>query len=61
MKEFRIMSNRRISEERQSLVLAALCEGAPVNAVCRMFRADKAAVLRIVRETGDAFADYGPK
>src|SRR5438309_8085758 len=50
--------NKRLSKERQSLVLAALCEGAPINAVCRMFRADKAAVLRIIRETGEAFADY---
>ena len=38
--------------------MAALCEGTPINAVCRMFRADKAAVLRIIRETGEAFADY---
>ncbi len=53
--------NKRLSKERQSLVLAALCEGAPINAVCRMFRADKAAVLRIVRETGEAFIDYMDK
>ena len=50
--------NKRLSKERQALVLAALCEGTPVNAVCRMLRADKAAVLRIIRETGEAFADY---
>jgi len=50
--------NKRLSRERQALVLAALCEGTPINAVCRMFRADKAAVLRIIRETGEAFADY---
>ena len=50
--------NKRLSKEKQALVLAALCEGAPVNAVCRMFRADKAAVLRIIRETGEAFAEY---
>jgi IS1 family transposase len=53
--------NKRLSTERQSLVLAALCEGTPVNAVCRMFRVDKAAVLRIIRETGEAFADYMDK
>src|ERR1700676_1957290 len=50
--------NKRLSKEKQALVLAALCEGTPINAVCRMFRADKAAVLRIIRETGEAFADY---
>src|ERR1700693_4902805 len=50
--------NKGISKERQSLVLAALCEGNPVNAVCRMFRVHKSAVLRLVRETGEAFADY---
>ncbi len=50
--------NKRISKERQSLVLAALCEGNPVNAVCRMFRVHKSAVLRLIQETGEAFADY---
>jgi hypothetical protein len=50
--------NKRLSKERQALVLSALCEGTPINAVCRMFRADKAAVLRVIRETGEAFADY---
>ena len=50
--------NKRVSKERQALILAALCEGTPINAVCRMFRADKAAVLRVIRETGEAFADY---
>ncbi|MGH8100936.1 MAG: IS1 family transposase, partial [Chthoniobacterales bacterium] len=44
-----------------ALVLASLCEGTPINAVCRMLRADKAAVLRIIRETGEAFADYMDK
>jgi len=50
--------NKRLSKEKQALVLSALCEGTPVNAVCRMLRADKAAVLRIILETGEAFADY---
>jgi IS1 family transposase len=52
------MANKRLSKERQALVLSALCEGTPINAVCRMFRTDKAAVLRVIRETGEAFADY---
>ena len=36
----------------------ALCEGTPLNAVTRMFRVGKHAVLRVIRETGEAFADY---
>ena len=52
------MANKRLSKEKQVLVLAALCEGTPVNAVARMFRVGKHAVLRVIRETGEAFADY---
>lgn len=50
--------NKRLSKEKQALVLAALCEGTPINAVSRMFHADKAAVLRVIRETGEALQDY---
>src|SRR5438132_4043421 len=50
--------NKRLSQERQALVLAALCEGTPINATARMFRVGKHAVLRVIRETGEAFADY---
>src|SRR5438270_12252372 len=52
------MANKRISKEKQALVLAALCEGAPINAVARMFRVGKHGVLRVIQETGEAFADY---
>ena len=52
------MPNNRLSKERQALVLASLCAGTPINAICRIYRADKAAVLRVIRETGEAFADY---
>src|SRR5216684_6279834 len=52
------MANRRLSKEKQALVLAALCEGTPINAVSRMFKTGKHAVLRVIRETGEAFADY---
>jgi IS1 family transposase len=55
------MPNKRLSKERQALVLSALCEGAPINAVSRMFKTDKAAILRVIRETGEAFADYMDK
>ena len=55
------MANKRLSKDRQALVLRALCEGTPINAVCRIFSTDKAAVLRVIRETGEAFADYMDK
>src|SRR5438045_3433082 len=55
------MPNNRLSKERQALVLASLCAGTPINAICRIYRTDKAAVLRVIRETGEAFADYMDK
>jgi IS1 family transposase len=55
------MPNKRLSKERQALVLASLCAGTPINAICRIYRSDKAAVLRVIRETGEAFADYMDK
>jgi len=55
------MPNKRLSKERQALVLSALCEGAPINAISRMFKTDKAAIIRVIRETGEAFADYMDK
>jgi hypothetical protein len=37
-----IMANKRLSKEKQALVLAALCEGTPIRAVARMdARADR--------------------
>src|SRR5947199_6478887 len=50
--------NNRLSKSKQALVLAALREGAPLNAVARMFGVGIHAVLRVIQETGDAFADY---
>ena len=44
------MANKRLSKEKQALVLAALCEGTPINAVSRMFKTGKHAVLRVIRE-----------
>ena len=55
------MPNKRLTREKQALVLGALCEGTPVNAVCRMFGVGKNSVLRVIRETGEAFADYMDK
>lgn len=52
------MANKRISKEKQVYILAALSEGTPINAVCRMFKVGKNGVLRVIRETGAALADY---
>jgi IS1 family transposase len=52
------MANQRLSKEKRVLVLGALCEGTPINAVCRMFGVGKNTVLRIVEETGEALNDY---
>ena len=50
--------SKRISKEKQALLLAALCEGTPMIAVTRMFGVSIHTVLRVIRETGEAFADY---
>src|SRR6202008_2562743 len=41
-----------------ALVLAALREGAPLNSVTRMFNVSIHTVLRVVRDTGEALAEY---
>jgi len=53
--------NKRLSKERQALVLAALCEGTPIEAVARMFKIGTNTITRVIRETGEAFADYMDK
>jgi len=50
--------NKRLSKEKQALVLAALCEGTPIRACARMFKVGKDTVHRLICETGAAFADY---
>jgi IS1 family transposase len=55
------MANQRLSKEKQALVLAALCEGTPIEAVARMFRIGTNTITRVIRETGEAFADYMDK
>src|SRR5438128_627641 len=55
------MANKRLSKEKQALILMAICEGIPVRAACRMYRVGKDAITRVVRETGEAFADYMDK
>ena len=36
----------------------ALCEGMPVRACARMFKTGKGTITRVIRETGEALADY---
>ena len=43
---------------RRALVLAALCKGASLNAAAQMFRVGDKNIRRIIRESGDALADY---
>jgi IS1 family transposase len=50
--------NKRLSKEKQALVLSALCEGAPIEACARMFKVGTNTISRMIRETGEAFADY---
>ena len=50
--------NKRLSKEKQALVLASLCEGAPIEAVARVFKTGTNTITRIIRETGEALADY---
>lgn len=52
------MAAKRISNEKQVLILSALTEGTPVNACARMFRVTKPAVLRVIAETGEALGHY---
>lgn len=55
------MPAKRLSIEKRAAILATLAEGTPINAVCRIFKAGKHAVLRIVEETGEALSDYMDK
>src|SRR2546430_1742585 len=53
--------NKRLSKEKQALVLSALCEGMPIEACARMFKVGTNTITRVIRETGEAFADYMDK
>ena len=55
------MAYQRLSKDKQALVIAALCEGTPMNAVCRMFNIGIHAVQRVIAETGEALQDYMDK
>jgi IS1 family transposase len=55
------MANKRLSKEKQTLVLMALCEGLPIRACARMYKVGKNTIHRLICETGEAFADYMDK
>lgn len=55
------MAYQRLSNEKQTLVLMALCEGMPIRACARMFKVGKDTIHRVICETGEAFADYMDK
>jgi len=55
------MAYQRLSNEKQTLVLMALCEGMPIRAAARMFKVGKDTIHRLIVETGEAFADYMDK
>ena len=55
------MDKRRLSKEKQAFVLASISEGTPVRAIARMLKTEKYVITRIIRETGEAFADYMDK
>lgn len=55
------MARPRLSKEKQTLVLMALCEGMPIRAVARMYKVGKNTIHRVICETGEAFADYMDK
>ena len=52
------MANNRISTAKRVFILAALSEGTPINAVCRILSVGKHAVLRVIEETGEALGSY---
>ena len=52
---------KQISKQKHALILAAMREGAPLNSVTRMFNVSIHTVLRVIRDTGEMFADYMDK
>ena len=52
------MAYQRLSKSKRALVLSALCEGTPINAVARMFGVGKNSIARVIEETGEALSHY---
>lgn len=51
----------RVSKDRRTAVVAALCEGVSVSATARLTKTNKRTVLRILAEVGAACAEYQDK
>jgi hypothetical protein len=52
------MGMNRLAREKQIRVTAALVEGTPINATCRMAGVAKHTVLNLLRDMGCAAAAY---
>lgn len=52
------MAYQRIEKSKRAHILAALVEGMAINSVCRTFGVGKHAVLRVIKETGEACEDW---
>ena len=48
----------RLSTEKRTQVLAALCEGASVSAAARQSRVSKVTALKLLRDIGEVCSDY---
>ncbi len=44
--------------EKRAMILTAICEGLSLNSACRMFKASKPNVLRLIQEVGEACEDW---
>lgn len=51
----------RLSTEKRSTILTALCEGASVNATSRMTRVSKVTILKLLGDIGPVCLDYQRK
>ncbi|MEQ1842264.1 MAG: hypothetical protein ABL994_17805 [Verrucomicrobiales bacterium] len=56
--EVKNMPAERISRKHRAFIVQSMCEGMPVNGICRMTRVSKRAVLRVLQETGEACEDW---
>lgn len=57
----RIQPMNKLSSAKRALVISLLSEGTPINATERILKVSKRAILRVIRETGAALADYMDK
>lgn len=53
-----LIGMNRLSNERRVQVLAALCEGASINATARQTSVSKVTILRLLAEVGEVCLNY---